>query len=290
MTISAAAAYRLDAAGRNQASGVDDDRAIIAGAVLQHAALLPAPQRSGLLRDAIEIAIEIIGEPEVERLAAREWQHIDRTPSEAIMLLAESVQRVGSFNLARVLLDGVLQADDSLTVVQRGRVLAARARIAWKLGFFDDARERYELIARLARKAKSPELKARASSDWPRSLTCAGTILMSSATPARAARIADREGFREIGRKAHNALMIVAGVSRRLTTRSFTGGRRTRRRRVIPSAHVKRSRISDRYCSTPVCSTWHVQRSPPSRRRSFRRAFSFRRSEVSPWLAHAQMR
>lgn len=216
MTISAAAAYRLDAAGRNPASGVDDDRAIVAGAVLQHAALLPALQRSELLRDAIEVAIEIVGEPEVERLAAREWQDMDRTPSEAIMLLAETVQRVGSFNLARVLLDGVLQADDSLTVVQRGRVLAARARIAWKLGFIDDARERYEFVERLARRAKSAELKARASIGLASVAQMRGNYPDVQRHARRAARIADSAGFREIGRKAHNALMIAASVTERL--------------------------------------------------------------------------
>ena len=56
MTISAAAAYRLDTAARNLGSAVDDaDRAIVAAAVLQHAAMLPAPQRPELLRDAIEV-------------------------------------------------------------------------------------------------------------------------------------------------------------------------------------------------------------------------------------------
>jgi len=217
VTISAAAAYRLDAAGRTQNSAVDDDdRAIVAGAVLQHAALLPAPQRSELLRDAIEVAIEIVGEPEVERLAAREWQDVDRTPSEAITLLAETVQRAGSFNLARVLLDGVLQADDSLTVVQRGRVLAARARIAWKLGSLDDARERYELLERLGRNAKSAELKARACVGLASVAYMRGNYPELQRYAARAARIADREGFRELGRKAHNALLIVAGANRQL--------------------------------------------------------------------------
>jgi tetratricopeptide (TPR) repeat protein len=217
VTISAAAAYRLDTAARNPAAAVDDaDRAIVAAAVLQHAALLPAPQRPELLRDAIEVAIEIVGEPEVERIATREWQNVDRTPSEAIVLLAEMVQHVGNFNLARVLLDGVLQTDDSLTVVQRGRVLAARARIAWKLGFIDDARERYEFVERLARRAKSAELKARASIGLASLAQMRGNYPDVQRHAKRAARIADGAGFREIGRKAHNALMIAASVTERL--------------------------------------------------------------------------
>src|ERR1043165_6822869 len=81
---SAASAYRADLAGRDAPFGTQDDGWIALGALLGHAALLPAEHRMELLRDAIELATDMVPDADLERYADYEWNNRDRWSSEAV--------------------------------------------------------------------------------------------------------------------------------------------------------------------------------------------------------------
>ena len=215
MSQPASAAYRADLGGRDQPFGPADGDWIAVASVLEHAALVSEPARSDLLRDAVELATEIVGENQVSHLAHREWQDRDRSPSEAILILADQIHTVGAFHLAGAILDSFLEADSSLNVVQRGRTLAKRARIEWKMGRLDDAADRYRHIESLGRRFKTPELRARAWIGLAALNQMWNDFTAVHRYARRAARLAETEGLLRLAREAHNGLMIAASLSGR---------------------------------------------------------------------------
>src|SRR5436190_6245738 len=203
---SAASAYRADVGSRDQAfSGVDGEWITVAS-VLEHASLVAEPAKGELLHKAVGLAAGIVGQAEVQRLAAREWQDRDRGASEAIVILSDLVEAAGAFTLAAMLLDALLEADGSLTVVQRGRILARRARKEWKAGRLDDASERYRHIESLGRRSKSAELKARALTGFVALSQIGKNAADMHRYAKRAARLAERVGLRRLTRDAHSGL------------------------------------------------------------------------------------
>ena len=212
----ATAAYRADLGSRDKPFGGVDGDWITVASVLQHASLVDEPARGELLREAVELATGIVGEAEVQRLAAREWQDRDRAESEAIIILSDTIHTAGALNLAATMLDALLDADTSLNVVQRGRILAKRARIDWKAGKLDEAADRYRNIESVGRRSKSAEVKVRA---WIGFLALSQIRQDSSEMDRyarRAARLAERNGLTRLAREAHCGLMIAAGIGLRL--------------------------------------------------------------------------
>jgi len=212
----ATAAYRADLGARDKPFGALDGDWITVASVLEHATLVDEPAKSELLRQAVELATGIVGEAEVQRLAAREWQDLHRSASEAIVILSDQVEAAGAFTLAGMLLDALHESDGSLNVVQSGRILVRRARKEWKAGRVDDAADRYRHVESLGRRSKSAELKARALIGF----VALSQIRLNAADmhryAKRAVRLAEQVGLRRLTRDAHHGLAIAAGLDERI--------------------------------------------------------------------------
>jgi hypothetical protein len=209
------AAYRGDAAAHGGPFGTHDGLWITVATVVHHAATTEAGRKPALLRDAIELTQEIVDDDMLSAVGQREWGERDRCSCEPIMLLAKLIADDGAFRLAGVLLDTLLRADASLSAVQRGRILAQRARVAWLAGEIDDARARYAFVESLGRRARSPELKVRAWNGFSALAQMRGNFPEMRRYARRATRLADREHMHALSRTAHFAVVVAASAERR---------------------------------------------------------------------------
>jgi tetratricopeptide (TPR) repeat protein len=209
------AAYRDDAAARGSPFGKHDGLWITVATIVHHAAIADAPRKPALLRDAIELTQEIVDDDVLNSVGQREWGARDRCSCEPIMLLAKLMADAGAFRLAGGLLDALLRADASLNAVQRGRILAKRARISWLAGEIDDAQARYAFVETLGRRARSAELKVRAWNGFVALAQMRGNYPEVQRYARRAARLADRDDMRALSRTAHYGLLVAAAVERR---------------------------------------------------------------------------
>ena len=212
---SAASAYRADLAGHRDQFGAFDHAWITLATLLEHAALVPVDHREELLRDAIELAREIVGETELHRLGAREFQNRDRTPAEAIVLAADAIHAAGALNLAAVLFDALAAADTSLNVVQRGRILYYRARVALKQGEIDEALFRYRQVETSGRDARRAELVVRGLLGMGAVAQMRGNYPQLARRARRAAALAERAGLVRLASQARAGLMIEAANAHR---------------------------------------------------------------------------
>ncbi len=204
---SPADAYRADV--QNAASLCDDDDAFLAIASLVHlAAPLPsATQRRRSLAQAVDQTVELIGREFVRDYARIEWrgQTVRISP---LLVLAQEIQEVGGYQLAGVLLDDVMRAAAELQPLWRGRLLALRARIAWKRGDIEEARERYALIYSMGLRSREPELQARAEIGRAALAQLSGNLPGVYTHARRAVAFAERSRTLGVMRLAHQALTI----------------------------------------------------------------------------------
>lgn len=217
---SPAAAYRADMAGRDGPFGPDDDQWLVAASELHLAATASstgaAPAAGATeatnqrpLFDALGVAIDLLGEERIEAMADREWQG-ERSHVEALMVLCEVMLQAGALHLAGMMLDDLQLATPDRLPVQRGRILTMRARVDWKLGRLDQAVERYESLLESAKRAKSPELVARAEVGLGAIAQLRGNYPEMRSRMGRAAKIADELALTSIARRAHHGLMIAS--------------------------------------------------------------------------------
>lgn len=219
------AAYRSDVAAHGASFGAQDGTWITVATIVQHAATAEADRRPALLRDAIAIAREIVDDDALNSVGQREWGDRDRCSAEPIMLIAKAMADAGAFRLAGVLLDTLLRADQSLNAVQRGRVLAQRARVAWMAGEIDDALERYALIETLGQRSRSAELRVRAWNGFAALAQMRGNFPEVRRHARRASRLADQEGMHALSRTAHFARLVAASADRRFDEALIEGWR-----------------------------------------------------------------
>lgn len=131
----------------------------------------------------------------------------------ATSLLAERMEDAGALALADATLGMLLQLEmpgNALGLLERGRIIAHRARISRKSGDVVLAREQYETVRRLARQSRSKELTARASIGFAVLALFRGNLPESGRYFALAARVADETGIPELSRIAHNGCLIWA--------------------------------------------------------------------------------
>ena len=208
--------YRADLSQRAEPFGPDDGAWVTVANLLEQACAL-ADDADGrpLVEAAIATARESVGDDAVERLASHEWGGVERAPSEAVVLLADRAFEAGALRLARSILDALLGADRALTAVQRGRVLARRARADGRLGLLSEAADQYRDVERLGAEIGSAELEARAWIGRGALAQMRGNYPEQMRWSRRAARAADRAGLAYLSRLAHNGLMITAGAQHR---------------------------------------------------------------------------
>lgn len=220
---SATAAYRADLAGRAGAFGQHDGAWVTVASLLEHAALLDEPDRGRLVIDAIEFSREVIGDEDLARIGQREWQDRDRTPVEAIILMAENVHRAEALNLAGVIFDALLVADTTLNDVQRGRIMVHRARVLRKMGLLEEADGYSRHVARLGRRARSPELLIRALLGYSATAQMRGNYPRVHHYSRRALRLAEWAGIDNMVRDSRAAMMIALGAARQFDEALIAG-------------------------------------------------------------------
>ncbi len=209
-------AYRADLGGRDEPLGPGDGSWLVVGSVLEHAASIPRAHRPALLENAVQLAHEAIPPIEVARRKTGEWSGVDAASTDVIVLLSDDAQENGALRTASMLLDLVMRAAEPLTAIQRGRVLAKQARIAWKVGDLDAALSGYQRVARLGRATGSLELKARASIGFAALAQMRRDYQRVLAHARRGGTLAKRAGLLRLVRQAYNGLTIVAGLEGRL--------------------------------------------------------------------------
>ena len=211
-------AYRADINANGGAFGPRDDQWLTVASLVSQACVVPKDERPLLLDDAVHLAEELLGGSVVREAADFEWgcsDHPARMPSESILILADDIYQSGALHLGRALLDALMEADASLDTVQRGRVLAKRARIDARLGRIPEAADQYREVTRLARHGGSAELRVRAWIGHSALAQMRGNYPQTMRYSRRAAKLADRVGLRALGRLAHMGLMITAGAQHR---------------------------------------------------------------------------
>src|SRR4051812_5658785 len=141
LPMSPTAAYRADMGSRTQPFGRDDDQ-WLAAAEAVHLAATGRATGTEHLYDALGIAIDTLGDERIDEFVEREWPG-PRCYVESLVVLSTHAEDAGALNLAALMLDDLLHAATDLTPLHRGRILALRARLEWKLDRRDDARDRY---------------------------------------------------------------------------------------------------------------------------------------------------
>jgi len=207
------AAYRADIDGRDTPLGAHDDVWLAAACTLRLATTSGERTRKHHLYEALGLAIDLLGDERIDDYVRREWPGA-RSYVESLAILADFVHDAGALHLAAVMLDDLALAASDLSTLERGRVLALRARVERKLGRLDEAQERYRHILMLAEKAQSPELEARAEVGLVAIAQVRGNFPDMRAHAERAADLAERHGYRSIARLANQGLTVAAAKNR----------------------------------------------------------------------------
>jgi tetratricopeptide (TPR) repeat protein len=203
-------AYRADSLGREGPFGLEDELWLAAAAQLHLAATTKnqVAQRQYLF-EALSITLDCLGDEAIDAFVAREWfgRH---SMAEALVVLADRIIEAGAYRLAAVMLDDLVLPAARLSTLERGRILALRARTAWRLGQFDEARERFEYVRELGAEAGEKELELRAAVGLSTVAQLRGNIPALAEQGQRAATLAREIGHRFLERWAYFALTIAA--------------------------------------------------------------------------------
>jgi tetratricopeptide (TPR) repeat protein len=114
-----------------------------------------------------------------------------------------------------VLVSAFLEADTSLSILQRGRLVSRRARVDARLGYVEEASDQYGAVAQLGKEIDSAELRIRAWIGYAVLAQLRGNYPEVMRYSRRAARLAHRFGLPFLNRLAHTGLMTAAGAQHR---------------------------------------------------------------------------
>jgi tetratricopeptide (TPR) repeat protein len=228
-SISATRAYRADAmrdgVSRRLATGEATEARegcwIAVASLLEHASLVESDS-ARVVRAAVEMARDALGAEAVQRRGDREWPE-NRFPGDTILLLADEAYESDALQTALAMLTALDAGDRSLLPVQRGRLLARRARVLSRMGRVDDARDHFAAIERLGRQTGSDELRARAWMGLASVAQMRGNYSAMKALSRRALRLSRRAGLSFIERYARLGLMVAAGTTHDFDAALFHG-------------------------------------------------------------------
>lgn len=216
------AAYRADAMrDRRSRPGARDGVWIAVTSLLEHASLAGA-NGPALVPRAIDIAVEALGSQVVQHRGDREWRD-NRTPSDAILLLADDAYDADAFNTAVTMVTALDRAERGLNAVQRGRLLARRARYLSRLGHLEEAADHFRTVGQLGKHAKSGELRARAWLGLASVAQMSGDYAGLESLSRRALRLAKREQLSLIERYSRIGLLVAAGARHDFDAALFHG-------------------------------------------------------------------
>lgn len=210
------AAYRETQSEVRAALASDETQWVRIGALLENASLLPPEERGAHLELVIEGVLTTLGP---ERWAQGHRVDpvrpaTDRSLEGRFRTYCEIVEDAGALTLADAMLSAYLTADASVSAIERGRVEAVRARLAWKAGQLDVATERYRRVAAAARRERSDELKVRALIGQCIVARVSGNYPLTRELARRAAMLAERRGMGRLAASAFQMLTIGFAVAR----------------------------------------------------------------------------
>ncbi|MEX2154932.1 MAG: hypothetical protein WD825_16435 [Gemmatimonadaceae bacterium] len=195
--------------GRDTPFGPQDDVWLAAAITLHLAATAGAATRQHHLYESLGIAIDLLGDEQIDAYVRREWQG-DRSYVEAMAILADLIHDAGALHLAAIMLDDLAFAAPDLSMLERGRILALRARVDRKMGRLDDAVDRYQYIAALGKRARSPELEARAEVGLAAVAQLRGNLPDLRSHSRRAAELSEANAYSNLARLAQQGLTMAA--------------------------------------------------------------------------------
>jgi len=209
-------AYRKTQAEVRNAIASEDAEWVRVGALLENASLLPVDQRSAHLAAAADSVRATLGP---ERWATGHRVDpvrpaSDRSLAGRFRAYCEIVEDAGALTLADAMLEAYVRADPGVDVIERGRVEAVRARLAWKAGELGVATERYRRVAALGRREHSDELTVRALMGQSIVARHLGNYPRVRERAARAAALAERRGMTRLAATACQVLTVGFAVAR----------------------------------------------------------------------------
>lgn len=209
------AAYRDDLTRRGDSAASEVEGAWVElGILLAHAGVLPQEERDAALSAAGTLVRALLGASaweEGHRLDPMPPKDADSLPSR-VRTVSEMVEDAGAMRLADAILAAFLTAHPDCDPLERGRIEAARARIAWKEGSIDAARDRLAHVIALSKRIESDELLARALIGQALLARLAGNYPESHDKARSALELAMDGGMRRLAAVAHNTLLVVAAV------------------------------------------------------------------------------
>jgi hypothetical protein len=134
---------------------------------------------------------------------------LDRV-SELARRVADRAEQAGALHLANSILWGLERAEEQLSRLEQGRVLAQRARVARKANEHDVALRLYKGVAALGRTHGSGELRARAAAGFAVMAQLRGNLPLAARHFRTAAREAKRAGVSDLLRVAQHGQLTVA--------------------------------------------------------------------------------
>jgi len=215
-------AYSTDLAHRRSDAPLTphDGRWIAVGSLLSHARKLPVPQRERLLTQARTAIRNLLGK--------KDWAQgplLDPTPpndgrvlAPRVRLLCEQIEDAGAIHLADALAVAYLLSGDEIDALERGRIAALRARLAWKGGDHVTAFERYRRVRAIARRIPSAELEVRAEVGFAVVARQRGNYPAARRAARRAVELGEANGLARLAAIAHQSLMVAAVVGGDLNT------------------------------------------------------------------------
>jgi tetratricopeptide (TPR) repeat protein len=205
-------AYRSTQSEVRGALGQDEAQWVRVGALLENASLLPAENRRPHLDAVVESVRATLGP---ERWAQGHRMDPvrpakDRSFEGRFRTYCEIVEDAGALALADAMLSAYVNADPDIDTLERARVEAVRARLAWKAGELDVASERYRRVAQMARRERSDELRVRVWAGEAIVARLRGNYPRSRERAQRAAALAERLGMYRLAAVSYQTLMVPA--------------------------------------------------------------------------------
>lgn len=208
-------AYRQTQAEVRGALAEDDAEWVRVGALLENACLLPPDQR--------ELHLAAVRESVRATLGEARWVEGHRMDPEPpvndgslegrIRTYCEIVEDAGALTLADAMLAAYVEADPAISALERARVEAVRARLAWKAGELDVATERYRRLKAVARRERSDELRVRALLGEAIVARQRGNYPRSRELAMRAASLSERRGMHRLAAVSYQTLTVPAAKS-----------------------------------------------------------------------------
>jgi tetratricopeptide (TPR) repeat protein len=212
----APAAFRKDLQGRPILQATEEEQGawITVAVMLNHAIASSDERKVQIIAGAAEIATEVMGAADVEKLFVYDPSYAGAGHAVgAIRLFIERMEEAGALQTAKFALDS-LRAVATVTILDSGRLLALRARLAWKMGDIGLAEDIYRQLEWIGRRQIEPELVVRAWIGFYILAHLRGNYPEVRQWSERALTLAQSHDLPRLAAMAHRGLMMTAAMAK----------------------------------------------------------------------------